>query len=336
MVSVDPCFVYLLMSFDPEFDSTSDTPSKDPSVIAAADPCEVSPEGVDSGIAQNAALAPTKRRSRKSQASAEDTLSAEDERELPRDFHPDLRSNSAVDPGAESSESVASKVVRCQEIVEYQFLNPLLLHAALTHASCATHRLASNERLEFLGDSVLGIVVCEWLYQDYPDYSEGDLTKIKSAVVSRRSCGKAACELGLDTCLIVGKGVTKSRSFPRSLVSDVFESVVAAIYLDAGLDVVRVRLRKWLAEEVQAAVADQSSGNFKSTLQQFAQRERASTPVYKLVGESGPDHRKRFQVAAVISSEQFHPAWGNNKKDAEQNAAANALAMLRNEPPPFN
>jgi len=256
--------------------------------------------------------------------------------EPPRDFHPEFRTGSSVESGDESSETIESKLARCEEIVEHRFKDQGLLLSALTHASCASHRLASNERLEFLGDSVLGIVVCEWLYQEYPDYSEGDLTKIKSAAVSRRSCGKAACELGFDTCLIVGKGVTKSRSFPRSLVSDVFESVVAAIYLDAGLDVVRSRLRKWLAAEVEAAVADQSSGNFKSTLQQFAQRERASTPVYKLVGESGPDHRKRFQVAAVINGEQFHPAWGNNKKDAEQNAAANALAMLRQEPPPFS
>jgi len=324
------------MSFDPDINPTTDASSREPFVNAAVDLSDLSPVVLDSHLAQDSTVAITKPNAGNSRVSAGVTHSAEAERELPRDFHPDLRSDSAVDPGDEQSESVSSKLIRCQEIVEHQFANPLLLHAALTHASCATHRLASNERLEFLGDSVLGIVVCEWLYQDYPDYSEGDLTKIKSAVVSRRSCGKAACELGLDTCLIVGKGVTKSRSFPRSLVSDVFESVVAAIYLDAGLEVVRVRLRKWLAEEVQAAVEDQSSGNFKSTLQQFAQRERASTPVYKLVSESGPDHRKRFQVAAVISSEQFHPAWGNNKKDAEQNAAANALAMLRNEPPPFN
>jgi ribonuclease-3 len=255
-------------------------------------------------------------------------------RSLP--FTPDFRADLLADPNGESAESVESKLIRCQQIIDYHFRDPLLLHAALTHASCATHRLASNERLEFLGDSVLGIIVCEWLYQEYPEYSEGDLTKIKSSVVSRRSCGKVACELGLDTCLIVGKGVMKSRSFPRSLVSDVFESVVAAIFLDGGLDMVRPRLRKWLAGEVSAAVEDQNSGNYKSTLQQYAQRECASTPVYKLISESGPDHRKRFQVAAVINNEQYHPAWGNNKKDAEQHAAANALAILHREPPPFD
>lgn len=230
---------------------------------------------------------------------------------------------------------IAEKLERCQQIVDHRFANLELLQAALTHASGASHRLSSNERLEFLGDSILGLVVCQWLYEEYPEYSEGDLTKIKSAVVSRRVCGKVACQLGLEQCLIVGKGIHLGQSFPKSLVSDVFEAVVAAIYLDAGLDVVRARLHQWLAPEVRGAVEGRGSGNYKSLLQQFAQRERASTPHYRLVTESGPDHRKRFRVSAVIGGEEFQPAWGNNKKDAEQHAAANALAILHHETPPF-
>jgi len=236
----------------------------------------------------------------------------------------------------DEEEPIEEKIERCQQIVGHRFKNVSLLQGALTHASGASHRLANNERLEFLGDSILGLVVCEWLYQEYPEYSEGDLTKIKSSVVSRRSCGKVACEMRLDECLIVGKGINRGRSFPRSLVSDVFEAVVAAIYLDAGLDVIRERLRKWLAAEVRMAVEGRGSGNFKSLLQQYAQREKASTPFYRLVTESGPDHRKRFRVSAVIAGEEFQPAWGNNKKDAEQHAAANALAILHKEPPPFD
>lgn len=230
---------------------------------------------------------------------------------------------------------IAEKLERCQQIVDHRFANLELLQSALTHASGASHRLSSNERLEFLGDSILGLVVCQWLYEEYPEYSEGDLTKIKSAVVSRRVCGKVACELGLEQCLIVGKGIHLGQSFPKSLVSDVFEAVVAAVYLDAGLDIVRARLRQWLAPEVRGAVEGRGSGNYKSLLQQFAQRERASTPHYRLVTESGPDHRKRFRVSAVIGGEEFQPAWGNNKKDAEQHAAANALAILHHETPPF-
>jgi ribonuclease-3 len=229
----------------------------------------------------------------------------------------------------------ASKLALCQEIIEYRFNDQSLLLSALTHASGAANRLASNERLEFLGDAVLGLTVCQWLYEEYPEYSEGDLTKIKSAVVSRRSCGKVACKLGFDRCLIVGRGVTRNRSFPRSLVSDVFESVVAALYLDAGGDVVRDRLKKWLLEEVRLAAESQGAGNFKSSLQQYAQRELSSTPVYRLIRESGPDHRKAFLIAAMIADQQFSAAWGSNKKDAEQRAAANALAELHHQPLPF-
>lgn len=240
-----------------------------------------------------------------------------------------------VDAAEEDGDSdAASKIERCQRILDYQFKNPQLLHSALTHASGATHRLASNERLEFLGDAVLGLTVCHWLFEDYPDYSEGDLTKIKSAVVSRRSCGKVACALGLDECLIVGRGVTRNRSYPRSLVSDVFESVIAAMYLDGGADVVRERLKVWLADEVSTAVETQGSGNHKSVLQQIAQRELTTTPVYRLIDEVGPDHRKSFLMGALIGDRKFTPAWGNNKKDAEQRAAANALAELHHQTPP--
>lgn len=228
-----------------------------------------------------------------------------------------------------------SKLARCQKIIDYQFQNPQLLLSALTHASGASTRLASNERMEFLGDAVLGLMVCEWLYDEYPDYNEGDLTKIKSAVVSRRACGKAACQLGLDECLIVGRGVTRNRSYPRSLVSDVFESVVAAIYLDGGIEVVRQRIKTWLSDEVRRSVENQGANNYKSTLQQLAQREMSSTPIYRLIRESGPDHRKTFLIAAVIGEQEFTAAWGNNKKDAEQNAASNALAELSDQSLPY-
>lgn len=229
----------------------------------------------------------------------------------------------------------ASKLARCKEILDYEFKDESLLLSALTHASGASHRLASNERLEFLGDAVLGLTVCQWLYEDYPEYNEGDLTKIKSAVVSRRSCGRVACNLGLDRCLIVGRGVTRNRSFPRSLVSDVFEAVVAALYLDAGGELVQQRLKSWLADEVRHAVESQGAGNYKSSLQQYAQRELSSTPVYRLVRESGPDHRKSFLISAVIGEHQYVAAWGSNKKDAEQRAASNALAELHQQTIPF-
>jgi ribonuclease-3 len=228
-----------------------------------------------------------------------------------------------------------AKLDYCQQQIGYQFRNVELLLEALTHASGATHRLASNERLEFLGDAILGMVICDWLYHEYPEYSEGDLTKIKSAVVSRRTCGTVAKHLHLERCLIVGKGVTRNRSYPKSLVSDVFESIVAAIYLDGGLEAVRPLLRKWLAQEVNIAASGKGSGNHKSQLQQVAQKDLGDTPVYRLLGEMGPDHSKSFQVVAVIGKRSFAPAWGRNKKEAEQRAAGNAIAELENLPLPF-
>lgn len=255
----------------------------------------------------------------------------------PDSRHVDAASDIHLIDGSDEIEGTdqAYKLAKCQEILDYQFKDESLLLAALTHASGASHRLASNERLEFLGDAVLGLTVCRWLYEDFPEYSEGDLTKIKSAVVSRRACGRVACVLGLDRCLIVGRGVTRNRSFPRSLVSDVFEAVVAALYLDAGDDTIKQRLKLWLADEVQHAVESQGASNFKSTLQQYAQRELASTPVYRLISESGPDHRKSFLIAAMIAERQFVAAWGSNKKDAEQRAASNALAELHHQVIPF-
>lgn len=239
-------------------------------------------------------------------------------------------------PRSESGElDHSEKLIRCQQLIDYQFKDQELLTYALTHASGAAHRLASNERLEFLGDAVLGFVTCAWLYEAYPHYNEGDLTKIKSAVVSRKTCGKVACQIGLDECLIVGRGVTRNRSYPRSLVSDVFESIVAAMYLDGGHDLVRDRLKTWLEEEVEMAVQSQGSTNYKSTLQQRAQRDIACTPLYRLKREMGPDHRKSFLISAVIDGQEYTAAWGTNKKEAEQKAAANALAEMNDDPLPY-
>ncbi len=238
--------------------------------------------------------------------------------------------------GVTASEGDAqAKLEYCQQRIGYRFKDPHLLLEALTHASSAAHRLSSNERLEFLGDAILGMVVCDWLYHAYPEYSEGDLTKIKSAVVSRKTCGGIAKKLHLERCLIVGRGVTRNRSFPKSLVSDVFESVLAAVYLDGGLEPVQRMLREWLAEEVLEASNGQGAGNHKSQLQQTAQRDLGDTPSYHMLSQTGPDHNKSFQVMAIIGKRMFPPAWGRNKKEAEQRAAGNALAELEDKPLPF-
>jgi ribonuclease III len=223
----------------------------------------------------------------------------------------------------------------CQKTISYRFRNPKLLRAALTHSSGADTRLASNERLEFLGDAVLGLVVCEQLYELFPEYQEGDLTKIKSAVVSRRTCTRISRELNLGEFLFLGKGMNLHAAVPASLLADVFESLVAAIYLDGGLEAGREFILRYMLPEIELEAGGAQGSNFKSLLQQVAQREFGATPRYDLLDEQGPDHHKCFKVAAVIGRHPYAAAWGRNKKEAEQKAAMNALAQISGDAVPF-
>ncbi|HVX09777.1 MAG TPA: ribonuclease III [Pirellulales bacterium] len=224
---------------------------------------------------------------------------------------------------------------RLERRIGYAFQDKELLRAALTHASGASHRLRSNERLEFLGDAIMGAVVCEILYRQYPEYLEGDLTKIKSVVVSRQTCAKVSEALGLEKFLVLGKGMTTHPSVPPSLLADVFESLIAAIYLDGGDEASRAFIETYLGPEIELAAGGDHSGNYKSLLQQLAQRERGQTPTYALLDEKGPDHSKCFKMAAQIGRARFPAAWGRNKKEAEQRAAQNALSELNGEPVPY-
>src|SRR3954465_7420047 len=223
----------------------------------------------------------------------------------------------------------------CQETIGYRFQKPELLRAALTHTSGANTRLGSNERLEFLGDAVLGLVTCEQLYLRFPDYQEGDLTKVKSVVVSRRTCARFSRALGLGEFLFLGKGMNGHAVVPASLLADVYESLVAAIYLDGGLGEARTFILRQLGPEIEAVAEEAHAGNFKSVLQQVAQREFNATPQYVLLDEKGPDHSKCFKIAAVIGRHTYAGAWGRNKKEAEQRAAMNALAQVNGDPVPF-
>jgi ribonuclease-3 len=226
---------------------------------------------------------------------------------------------------------VTIDVAECQRRIGYAFRDPALLVAALTHASGAQHRLASNERLEFLGDAILGFLVCETLYRAFPESLEGDLTRIKSVVVSRETCGRISGELRLIDFLIVGKGLSINRPVPTSVLSDLFESLVAAIYLDGGLDAVRPLVDRFLLPEIAQVASGAQGSNHKSLLQQWAQRDFGVTPTYEVLEETGPDHSKSFQVSAQIGDRRYAPAWGRNKKEAEQRAASNALGELQSQ-----
>jgi ribonuclease-3 len=222
----------------------------------------------------------------------------------------------------------------CEAALLYQFKNRDLLRNCLTHASGANHRLASNERLEFLGDAILGAVVCEMLYQRFPEDTEGELTRIKSIVVSRNTCAKISEMLGLPEFLLLGKGLSIHESVPMSVAAAVFESLLAGIYLDGGLEAVRELVERTMGPEIELAAGVDHGRNYKSLLQQFAQKTVGATPVYRLLDEKGPDHSKCFKVAAMIGAQTYAPAWGPNKKAAEQRAAQNALFELEGKPVP--
>jgi ribonuclease-3 len=218
---------------------------------------------------------------------------------------------------------------RLAAITGYSFKDLDLLSAAFTHASCVDHRLHSNERLEFLGDAVLAMVVCDDIFHRYPHYLEGQLTKIKSAVVSRRTCAHIAREIGLIDLLQVGKGMCGQEPLPSSLAAAVLESVIAAIYIDSNdFEVVRKFILDQFGPHIAHAASSEHQRNYKSQLQQHAQQVMLATPFYEVLDEKGPDHSKCFEVCVVINGRRFSGAWGPSKKDAEQKAAKIALSEL--------
>ncbi len=216
-----------------------------------------------------------------------------------------------------------------QKILGYRFHNADLLREALTHASSADHRLQSNERMEFLGDAILGFVVCEYLYHNYPELLEGDMTKIKSAAVSRRVCAAISKSINLDGLLNLGKGMAGRPGLPPSVAAAVLESIIAAIYLDGGIEPTRAFILKHLEPYIREAAASTHQHNFKSVLQQFAQRLLPCNPAYVVMDEKGPDHAKAFQVCVEIGDRRFGAAWANSKKQAEQKAALHTLVELQ-------
>lgn len=217
---------------------------------------------------------------------------------------------------------------QAEKVLGHTFANPSLLKEALTHASIADKRVNSNERMEFLGDAVLDLVVCEALYRKFPEYLEGDLTKIKSAVVSRRTCAEISNETGLTELLLIGKGISSRDSMPSSLAAAVYESVVAAIYLDGGFDAAKTYVLRTMNPKIEAIASNSHQQNYKAMLQQHAQKELGAPPCYELLDEKGPDHSKCFEVCVTVDGRRFTSAWGPNKKAAEQKAALLALEEL--------
>jgi len=215
-----------------------------------------------------------------------------------------------------------------EQILGHEFTDASLLTKAFTHSSSVDNRLESNERLEFLGDAVLSIVICQVLFEKFEHYGEGELTKMKSMLVSRGTCAHVARRLGLPTFLIVGKGMVSHKAFPTSLAAGLLEAVIAAIYLDSGFETARDFILQNFATLIEQIDTEEAHGNYKSLLQQHAQEQFSAAPTYVLLDEKGPDHNKCFESEVVIDQRHFPSAWGANKKEAEQKAAYNALVEL--------
>ena len=226
-----------------------------------------------------------------------------------------------------------AKLDFCQEKIQYRFRNPDFLKTALSHTSYADTPVESNERMEFLGDAVLGLIIAEDAYRQYPNVLEGTLSVIKGTTVSRRSCARVAHGIELQKALFLGRGLV---SIPESILANAIESLIAAVYLDGGLEAARDFIDRFFNQEMNTAAEEIDSANFKSALQTASLRHQYhSCPVYLLLDEKGPDHRKCFKIQVKIDHDYFQAAWGNNKKDAEQKAAENALAALEGEVPPW-
>lgn len=223
----------------------------------------------------------------------------------------------------------AEKMEQLEELLGYQFNDKSLLINAMTHSSLADSRADSNERLEFFGDAVLDMIICENLFERFPDYQEGDLTKIKSMLVSRKTCSKVASGLEFAGFAKVGKGMEKTRAMEGSISAGMLEAIIAAIYIDGGYEAAKEFILKLFDPIIENVNSKQHHENFKSLLQQHCQRLFSATPEYLLLDEKGPDHNKCFEVGVVIDHRHFPSAWGVTKKDAEQKAARMTLVELK-------
>jgi ribonuclease-3 len=238
-------------------------------------------------------------------------------------------------------EDVGTKVVRLRDEFEglqrrigYRFRDRGLLEHALTHKSRAAEDasggVADNESLEFLGDAVLGFVVADVLFKRFPEYDEGQKSKVKASVVSTASLARHAEQMGLGDHLLLGRGEEKTGGrFKQALLADAYEALIAAIYLDGGIEAVTAFLQRELQEAIDLGASQTIVGlDYKSALQERLQALARPLPEYRLAGETGPDHRKVFSVEVVVSGEVLGAASGRAKKEAEQEAARLALDKL--------
>lgn len=216
-----------------------------------------------------------------------------------------------------------------EKIIGYTFKNKELLHEALSHSSYANeHHRSSNERLEFLGDSVLSIVVSEHLFTHFKHLPEGELTKIRASLVCEKALFEFAQKIELGKHILLGKGEENSGGRERpSIVSDAFEAVIAAIYLDSGIEAARKYILGFMPEHLDKNRA-KALNDYKTVLQEVIQRNPEEKVEYVLKDQYGPDHDRRFVVQVMLNSNVIGTGEGHSKKQAEQMAAKEALALM--------
>lgn len=266
-------------------------------------------------------------------------------------FVPRISGRSSLElPPAEAY--VEAELKQLETALGHAFATPDLLLCALTHRSLANQQMqnqprqdrpslaSDNERLEFLGDAVLGLVIGEALFLSHPEWQEGELTRVRAQLVSRQHMARVAAAISLGDHLRLSRGEDRSGLRRKSTVlSNAMEAVIGALFLDGGLEPVRAFARRHVIAETVEQLAEQlrsgaALGNYKSALQEHLQAERAGSPVYRVKSETGPDHRKRFLVEVRLKPSDGEPGkplargTGSTKKHAEQNAARRALARL--------
>ncbi len=221
---------------------------------------------------------------------------------------------------------------KLEEVAGYRFRDKNILRTALTHSSYANEnrgRLRSNERLEFLGDAVLSLAVSDFIYREYGDIPEGDLTRLRAAVVCEQSLHAVALDLGLPQYLLLGRGEEAGGGRRRpSILADAVEALIGAIYLDGGMEEAREFILRHLRAAVNRAAARGLNGDYKTMLQEIVQKNKQETLSYRVAGASGPDHDKEFLVELLLNSNVLASGSGRSKKEAEQAAARAALVLM--------
>jgi len=239
-------------------------------------------------------------------------------------------------------ETVVLSKARVQELISFtesvhiRFRSIVLLNLAFSHRSFDNESPldnGNNEKLEFLGDSVLGMVISEYLYRNFPEKSEGDLAKMKAHLVSEDTLSSIAISISIPKMLLIGKGEENSggRS-KKAILADAFEAIIGALFIDSGLEAARNFIIDNFADSVQQIVEDKHRKDYKTLLQEYTQKHLHQYPRYVLVGKSGPDHAKIFSMEVHIGDEIWGPADGCNKKEAEQKAALMAWESIALRP----